>query len=91
MLTTKQVSKILGCCAITAKRKLENAGIKAKMKTSINDKRKKHFFDITEQQLHELILKRRKNTGKRILQQTVSLRTLESMLNRQLHVINTQL
>ena len=49
MLTTKQVSEILGCCAITAKRKLENAGIKAKMQTSINGNRRKHFFDITEQ------------------------------------------
>lgn len=86
MLTTKQVSEILGCCAITAKRKLENAGIKAKMQTSINGNRRKHFFDITEQQLHELILKQRKNAGKRVLQQAVSLRTLESMFNRQLRM-----
>ena len=76
----------MGCCAITAKRKLENAGIKAKIQTSIHGKRKKHFFDITEQQLHELILKQRKSTEKRILQQAVSLRALESMLNRQLRM-----
>ncbi|MXS81708.1 hypothetical protein [Nitrosomonas oligotropha] len=86
MLTTKQVSKILGCCAITAKRKLENAGIKAKIQTSIHGKRKKHFFDITEQQLHELILKQRKSTEKRNLQQVISLRALESMFNRQLRM-----
>lgn len=83
MLTTKQVSKILGCCAITAKRKLEDIGIKAKVQTSINAKGKKHFFDITEQQLHELISEKKKNHKNRISQQAVSLHALESLFNRQ--------
>lgn len=87
MLSTKQVSEILGCCETTARKRLENAGIKITMRRSTNSRRK-FFFKISEQQLRDLGIeeKKRQPSEKIAMQKADSLRMLESMFNRQLRI-----
>lgn len=80
MLTTKQISEIMGSGLWMARRRMTEAGIKCEMKAF--DHGRKAYWHITEEQLRALIAEEGRDAEKITMQQAAALKSLEEMFNR---------
>lgn len=83
MLTTKQITEIMGCCVQTAKRKMEEAGIKVQMQSFAHGR--KAYWNVTVAQVREIMTEQEKDPEQIAVKQGAALNALESLFNRQLN------
>ena len=81
MLTTKQISEIMGRGLCMARRKMESAGIKCEMKTFCHGR--KAYWNITEEQVRAIMAEEEKDSEQITLQQASALSSLEAVFNQQ--------
>lgn len=80
MLTTQQVTKIMGCGRHRASKKLKMAGVKYDMKAFPNGK--KTYWRITEEGIRAIMAEEDKTPEEIALQKTAALSALEAVFNQ---------
>lgn len=80
MMSMKQITEILKCNRVTAGRALKLAGIT--IKPVKFDHGRKHYYEVTEDQLPDILQNYQKDPNEIAMQQAASLSALEAAFGR---------